>query len=188
MCNVYPSNYAYMGYSEIHLSESLFTNTSRLQRTSTWHIWFIAERREHEWYIYFSHHETEALSSTTTTTNKKKKMCLWPWTAHWLIDSMGQGLSAATLQFTNCLILLTCMSVCVHVCVTLMCFSVVSVPPHGCYRSTVTLVSLCECFYWSLRKSHWAESYQRYCLSTWLFSDHPQGTKEPHKDTSLTQW
>lgn len=73
MCNVYPSNYAYMGYSEIHLSESLFANTSRLQRTLTWHIWFIAERREHEWCIYFSHHETEALSSTTTTTNKKKE-------------------------------------------------------------------------------------------------------------------
>lgn len=46
---------------------------------------------------------------------EKKRKCVCNCEQHMFIDSMGQGLSAATHQFSNCLILLTCVNVCVYV-------------------------------------------------------------------------
>lgn len=46
---------------------------------------------------------------------KKTRKCVCNCEQHMFIDSMGQGLSAATHQFSNCLILLTCVNVCVYV-------------------------------------------------------------------------
>lgn len=142
---------------------------------------------------------------------KKKKMCLLLWKAHRFIHSMGQGLSAVTLQFTNCLILLTCVSECVYVRIDLLFFSVESVSASmssGCYVLQIISVILTRRDQISWCRHHfalshvtvstwWKEIYHNVekvlstwksvILSTWLFSDHPQGTKEPYKDTCLTQ-
>lgn len=115
-----------------------------LQWTSTWHIRLVAERQEDEWYFYFSHQDTKALWVSWTRKKKdgkKKRKCVCNCEQHMFIDSMGQGLSAATHQFSNCLILLTCVSVCVcmwarvRACMRVdSCFSLKSVSASsGCY-------------------------------------------------------
>lgn len=118
------------------------------------------------------------------------------------IDSVGQGLSAATFQFTNCRLLLTCMSVCVCVReLTLVffwreyqCARLAAV----CYRSTVILIrkesrfpgqaSLWECSYltdWSV-----AYCYSEKVLLSWksVFTSDTEHaafkwtpSKEPHR-------
>lgn len=114
-----------------------------LQWTSTWHIRHVAERQEDEWYFYFSHQDTKALWVSWTRKKKKEKKtrkCVCNCEQHMFIDSMGQGLSAATHQFSNCLILLTCVSVCVYVG---ECASV-----HACWL--LFFLKKCQCLLWLL--------------------------------------
>lgn len=142
-CDV-PPNYTYRGYTENCLSESLLTDASGTSSSAVdlymAHSTRCWEARRWMVLLFFSPRSFVSFLDKKKKKEKKTRKCVCNCEQHMFIDSMGQGLSAATHQFSNCLILLTCVSVCVYVG---ECASV-----HACWL--LFFLKKCQCLLWLL--------------------------------------